>query len=299
MKHTWSVSLIVLAVFFVAQVLGLVIINNYVNHQALTQTGNVTFRQLPLGMQTPQTQGVESFITIMLAVLIGTVLALALIRFNQHSLWKIWFLVAIFVTLTVAFGSFFSETIAIVLAALFALWKVFRPNIYVHNLTELFIYGGLAAIFVNMLNILAAVLLLLFISAYDAYAVWKSKHMITLAKFQTDSKLFAGVLIPYKLPKSSMKSSKSTKTKRVKTAILGGGDIGFPLLFAGVLFKELLAKNSVSVALAEVLIVPICATLALGWLLYKGQKDKFYPAMPFISTGCFIGLAIMHFLGFL
>ena len=204
---------------------------------------------------------------------------------------------AVFITLNVAFRTFLSVQIATAAAILFAAWKIFRPNFYVHNLTEFFIYGGLAAIFVPVLNVFSIIMLLLFISAYDAYAVWKSKHMIELAKFQTKSNMFAGVIIPYKLP--SFKAHKNAPKQKVRTAILGGGDIGFPLLFAGVMLKELLISNSVMLAFEKVLIIPIFATASLGWLLYKADQNKFYPAMPFISAGCLLAFAVMHFVGFL
>jgi hypothetical protein len=39
--------------------------------------------------------------------------------------------------------------------------------------------------------------------------------------------------------------------------------------------------------------------LALLLLFVKAGKDKFYPAMPFISAGCFAGLGIVWALNFL
>lgn len=301
MKHTISVTLVVLAIFFLAQIVGLFVINNYIDHQKLQETGKLTFSNLPLNFERPELEEQTSFIYIIAAVFIGTLLALALIKFKLDFLWKIWFLVAIFVTLTVSFGAFFPEMVAIVIALVLSLWKVFKPNFYIQNFTEFFIYGGLAAIFVPVLNVFSIILLLLFISAYDVYAVWKSKHMVKLAKFQTDSKLFAGVMIPYKMPKLSLSSnaSKHVKTEKVKTAILGGGDIGFPLLFAGVLFKEMLFTNTVAMTFAKAMFVPVFTTITLGWLLYKADKDKFYPAMPFITAGCLISYVVMHFLAFI
>jgi len=109
------------------------------------------------------------------------------------NIWKMWFFIGVLIALIVAFhGLFKNQILAIVLALGFAIWKVFRPNIWVHNGTELFIYGGLEAIFVNILNVFGAFMLLLLISVYDIIAVWKSKHMVKLAKLQTKSKVFAG-----------------------------------------------------------------------------------------------------------
>lgn len=291
MKHTPSVTYIVLAVFLISQFIGLFIVDKYID-QAQLKEGKIVFSNLPLDFERPQLDEGTSFIYIMVALILGTLLALLLIRFRQINLWKVWFTIAIFTTLTVAFKPFISETLAWIAALILTLWKVWKPNFYVQNFTELFIYGGLAAIFVPVLSVFSVSMLLVLISIYDAYAVWKSKHMIKLAKFQTESKMFAGVIIPYQLPKFRAPKGPVKKIK-VRTAILGGGDIGFPLMFAGVLFRDLLLNNTASIAFAKVLIVPVLATASLGMLLYYAQKDKFYPAMPFISAGCFIALALM------
>ncbi|MBN2420743.1 hypothetical protein JXB27_00530 [Candidatus Woesearchaeota archaeon] len=299
MKHSSKITAILLMFFLCAQFIGLFVINKYIDYDSLKETGKVDFKPLPMGLESPQTAGAESLITIIFAVLIGTALALLLIKFRAGMLWRLWFLFAVFVTLSVAFNSFMPVTMAITLAVIFAFSKVFLRDFYVHNFTELFIYGGLAAIFINMIDFYVAAVLLLLISAYDAYAVWKSKHMIALAKFQTNSKLFAGIVIPYKAGEVVKTDHKKIKKVKVRTAILGGGDIGFPLLFSGAVFKELILNNSVLVSFAKISVIPLFTTLALGWLLYKADKDKFYPAMPFISAGCFAGFFVMKLIGFI
>jgi presenilin-like A22 family membrane protease len=119
------------------------------------------------------------------------------------------------------------------------------------------------------MSIFAASVLLTLISIYDAIAVWKTKHMIKLVKFQAKAKLFAGLLIPY---------------DKKKTAILGGGDIGFTLLFSGVVLTKM--------GFLSAIIVSLTTSIALFLLFIFSKKRKFYPAMPFLSIGCFIGLLI-------
>jgi hypothetical protein len=34
------------------------------------------------------------------------------------------------------------------------------------------------------------------------------------------------------------------------------------------------------------------ATLGLSYLLFSGEKKKFYPAMPYITLGIFLGLLV-------
>ena len=168
----------------------------------------------------------------------------------------------------------------------------------VQNITELFVYGGLAAIFVSLFKnpqwgVFWAFILLLIISIYDIIAVLKTKHMIKLAKFQTKSKIFAGLLVPYKkIEKPKTKMAKLKKTK-VKIAVLGGGDIAFPLIFAGAVMQKLMITNPEWIGFLKTLIIPLCVTFALLFLLIRGQENKFYPAMPFLSIGCFVGYLII------
>jgi len=177
--------------------------------------------------------------------------------------------------LHIAFAAFIPAVHSLLLALISGWYKVFKPNLYVHNLTELFVYGGLAVIFVPILNVLYGFVLLIGLSFYDMYAVWHSKHMIKMAKFQTKSGIFAGLLIPYARP------SRKGKKVKVRTAVLGGGDIGFPLIFAGTV---MVAKG-----FFPAVIVALGASASLAILLYFSQKDKFYPAMPFLTIGCAVG----------
>ncbi|MCK4589902.1 MAG: hypothetical protein KAT77_05640 [Nanoarchaeota archaeon] len=295
MKHSLKITLLLVLVFLGAQIIGLAITNSYIDVEKTTETGEAVFEDLPIGLERPEVEETTSFIWILIAVVIGTIMLLLMIKFKVGFLWKLWFFGAIWLTLLVAFGAFMPMMIAIVLALGLALWKIIRPNVYVQNLTELFVYGGLAAIFVPIMNIFAAVMMLLLISVYDMYAVWKSKHMVKLAKFQSKQKIFAGLLIPYALPKREIKK-KGRKVKeklvKIKTAVLGGGDIGFPLIFTGVILKELIEKGA-SFPFLKSLIVTVCVTGALLLLFLKSEKDKFYPAMPFITIGCLVGYAIV------
>ncbi|MBU0461242.1 MAG: hypothetical protein KJ574_01510 [Nanoarchaeota archaeon] len=293
MKHTLKITLVLLLVFLLAQVIGLAVLNQYVDRQKTEETGITTYKELPLNIQRPEIEQSQSYIFIIAAVIIGTILVLLLIRFRGEKLWKLWFFAAAALCLTIAFKAFINEYVALAAALVLAFMKVFRDNFYVHNFTELFIYGGLAAIFVPIMDLKSAIIILVLISLYDAYAVWQSKHMIKMADFQSKSKVFAGLMIPYSiadLKKQTMKRpapSKSAAKVKVETknAILGGGDIGFPLLFAGVLLK--------TYPFLQVLIVPLITSLALFMLLYFAKKDRFYPAMPFLSAGCLVGYLIL------
>ncbi|MFH1591868.1 MAG: presenilin family intramembrane aspartyl protease [Candidatus Woesearchaeota archaeon] len=260
MKHNYKVTATIILLFLAAQFIGLVIVDK------------LTGEELAFGIERPDLDKETSFIHIFLIIIIVTIVALVIARFKAVRLWKFWFFLSLTLVLTISLSAFFNQYVALFLALLGVYFRIIKPNVIVHNLSELFIYGGLAAIFVPVLSILSISILLVLIAGYDAIAVWKTKHMIRLAKFQSKLKLFAGIMIPY---------------GKKKVAILGGGDIGFPLLFAGVVVRDLGAIG---------FLVPFVVALSLFLLLYYGDKNKFYPAMPFLTAGCFVGYALVRFL---
>ena len=263
MKHRFWVICLLLLLFFLAQIIGLIVTQHYIQQD----------QALPLGIERPAMDPQTSYISLFLILLIATGIALILLHFRLFMIWKIWFLLSIFLTLVISFGVFFSSTVALVFAFVLSLWRIFKPNAIIHNLTELFIYGALAAIFVPLLNLISISILLVLISVYDYIAVRKTAHMVKLAKSQGEAKVFAGLLIPYE--------------KNV--ALLGGGDIGFPLLFSAVI----MINFNLELLDWRTYIIPFCAGLLLLALFVKGEKKKYYPAMPYVSLGCLLGLVIL------
>lgn len=303
MKHTLKVTAALVLFFFMAQFVGLLIINHYIDHKKTFETKTVEYRPLPFDIERPEVKNQStSFIYITIAILIGTLLVLLLMKFNKPFIWKFWFFLSVFFTLLIAFYAFANIYFATALALILAILKLYKPNIIIQNLSEIFIYGGLAAFVVNIFNLFAVFMLLIIISIYDFIAVFKTKHMIKLAKFQSESKVFAGLLIPYEREKISIKSEASVKSKiqssndiksKKSVAVLGGGDIGFTLIFAGAVMKDLMLHEIQLIAFLKTIVIPVFATLALLALLLKGQQNKFYPAMPILSAGCFIGYLVI------
>ena len=302
MKHTLKVTIALVLFFFMAQFTGLLIINNYIDHKKTIETKAVEWKPLPYNLERPEVKNQStSFIYITIAILIGTILVLLLIKFNKPFIWKLWFFLTVWLTLSIAFATFINNIIAAVIALVISILKLYKPNMLIQNFSEIFIYGGLAAIFVPIINLFAAFMLLILISVYDFIAVYKTKHMIKMAKFQSSSKVFAGLLVPYERggitkgisPQKSEIKKESGKSYRKSVAVLGGGDIGFTLIFAGVVMKDLMLQETVLIGFLKTLIVPVFVSIALLFLLFKGRHNKFYPAMPVLSLGCFIGYLIV------
>ncbi|OIO65279.1 hypothetical protein COY28_03540 [Candidatus Woesearchaeota archaeon CG_4_10_14_0_2_um_filter_57_5] len=288
MKHSLRVTLFLIALFLAAHLVGLVVLRSYWQPAASAAAGKPVFSDLPMGLERPDATPGESVIFIIVGVIIGTLLALWLMRFRKPIAWKLWFALAIWLALSVSFIGLFPlpGSILTALAALLAFLKVYKPSTIVHNLTEVFMYGGLAAIFVPLLSVQYAAALLILISIYDFWAVNHSGHMVKLAKMQSNASTFAGLALPYKGQKlqPAMKPLGTKAPKGEGTAILGGGDIGFSLIFSGTVMFQF--------NLLTALLCSVMAAAGLLILLTKGQSGKFYPAMPAITLGCLLGLAI-------
>lgn len=342
MKHAFKITLILIVMFLVAQFIGLGIMTSYDQHFG-PSAQKARQEAIDKGMPLPPEPGISVIketippkaelntpvdvarviTSIVIAIIIATALFFLLSRIRVTVVLRAWFAFVVFICLSIAFSLalypvanipagklVLADVIAVPLAVILTFYKIIKRNMFVHNFTELFIYPGLAVIFLPLLNVLAASILLVAISIYDMWAVWKSKYMIRLAKFQINTmKIFTGFFVPYvgrkdkvkiqrmqtlaktKRAKKGEKQKRKTFNVKVQIAALGGGDVAFPLIFAGTI---LLAFGFLAAT-----ITVLCTTLALGLLLWFSKKGRFYPAMPFLSAGCFLGLIIvllMHFL---
>lgn len=296
MKHTLKITFVLLAMFIITQFIGLYVVNHY----------SIQGEKLPYGMETPKIEKEADFWTIFPSLIFAFVIAISLLilltKFKAEFILRLWFFVVIILALGIALNAplsslKYSSLIAFLIAAPLAFIKIFRRNLIVHNITELFIYPGIAAVFVPILNIWTIIILLILISIYDMWAVWHSGIMQKMAKYQIQKlNVFSGFFVPYaskkvmdnikNMKKNLSKKQLEKKKIRVNVAILGGGDVVFPIITAGVMLKFL--------GFFPALFVIIGATLGLSYLFFFAEKRKFYPAMPFITSGIFVGMILAY-----
>jgi len=311
MKHDIKPTLILIILFFSAQMIGLFLLKNITTKEVVGGEIIITVSE-PTGGRPQFENESQGFVYILSMILLGTGILLILIKFKLYKIWKGWFFLAIGGSIFFAFETVLPQTVALVLSFVIAYLKLFKPNAIIHNVSEVFMYSGLVIMISPIFNLLWATLLLVAISIYDVIAVWKSRHMVKMATVMSEQKMFAGMLVPYSKKKEISKKSlavpapkkTSTNTKvrmnipsgfgeDTRSAILGGGDIAFPMIFAGNVMTHLLNIGySLNQSYFLSLFVSLFSGIALAFLLIFSKKDKFYPAMPFISLGCFIGYAV-------
>ena len=324
-KHKLSITIILLSIFLLTQFIGLFVVNAYTPITITdSETGELTIspdNNLPFGLQTPEDEQ-PTFYNLIFAFAIAFAVIFILMKYKWKTVIRVWFFIVTILALGISLYAFLKYTtlanyttlaiiaiVAIAIAIPLAFLKIFRTNVYTHNLTELLIYPGIAAVFVPILvkpaattfigKIWPIVALLILISIYDAWAVWKSGLMQKMAKFQMEElKIFGGLLIPstskkikaqikkikqkYKGKKIPAKLKK--KKFKVSLAILGGGDIIFPIITAGVFLRTF--------GLIPALFVIAGAFIALTYLFTITKKGKAYPAMPYITAGIFIAIVL-------
>ncbi len=313
MKHKISVTLVILLIFFIAQTFG--ILTFAYDAKVFVSEGDVTITHPDTAIgERPTQTNLSLIIWISIGVAIGTVLVLLLAKFKQTKIWAVWYTLAIFICIATTLGVFIdSKMIVFAISAILSGIKVWKREGILANTIEILVYSAIAIIVSPLLNVFWAIILLLGISVYDFVAVRLSKHMVTLAEFQKGTKLFAGIQIGYNAQESkdeqskvkrsaktakrsdnglsSNRESKNKDEKEHKTAILGGGDIAFPLILNATYFHYVLSITAIkSISVLICLIVVLFQTLALFFLFWISKKGKYYPAMPYLTFGSIVGL---------
>jgi len=307
MKHNIKITTILLCMFLLTQFIGLYVVSQYMPEKQTifnNQTNSTQVIQnyseankVPYGMQ-PEEGAKPNFFSIIISFVFAISLVLIIMKYKWKLLIRTFFFIVITIAIAITINSILknyvslnnSIYISLAIAFVFSLAKAIRPSFVIHNFTEFLIYPGIAPMFVILFTPLTMIIMLIIISIYDMWAVWHSGIMQKMAKFQIEEVgIFGGFFIPYLTKKvkekiALLKKSKSKKKIKMSIAMLGGGDIIFPIITAGVFLRDTNIYASLAVILG--------AFLGLLFLLFFSEKKKFYPAMPFITAGIFLGLLI-------
>lgn len=235
-----------------------------------------------------------SFFNFVLSFGLATVFILLVIRYFKtkpfkEKIYKFLFIFTSFFAGIIFFGAFFPELISLILISLLIFWWVKMPNVLNQNLLIIFGIAGMAGLLGLSLNPKVMILILILFSIYDFIAVYKTKHMVEMAKEMVEQKVILGFVIPLNFH-SFKESLINVEPGKGKFLILGGGDVAFPLLFSvSLLSKGIL--NSLIVA-----IFSLFGLFANFYLFIKQKERKPIPALPLISLFSIIGyLIILNF----
>lgn len=194
--------------------------------------------------------------------------------FGFLSLWGTFFILSLWVEFSMA------VTISLVLVALVFYYR----NVLLNNIAMLLAVPAAVINLAISINLDTAVLFLLGLTIYDYIAVYKTKHMVYMAKSMIRQGLVFGFVFPKKTEYLNSKLPQVVGEKsKEKAFVMGGGDIALPLLFVTTIMKyNLQAAFFVSFF--------AFAGLFLSFAIFYMQKDKQpIPALPPIALMCFIG----------
>ncbi len=176
------------------------------------------------------------------------------------------------------------DIFALFLMGILIFWWFKKPTILVHNLCIIFGIAGAGSILGLRLEPLIVVALLIIFSIYDFIAVYKTKHMVKMAKEMIEMGAILALIVPSKI--SGFKADLKKVEPGGKFLILGGGDIVFPLL---------LCVSLVSEGILNSLIIALFALFGLFfsfWIFASQKIRKPIPALPPIALFLIIGFLI-------
>jgi len=182
------------------------------------------------------------------------------------------------------------------LAVIFGVTWLFWARVWLHDLLLVVTLSGASAVFGYLFAPLTFVIFMLIIAVYDVLAV-RFGFMVWMADKLSDIDTLPAFIFPRKLRDflisvRSVRVGELTKQKAAEReySILGGGDIGIPLMLAAsVLYQTGLESGIIIGAFAFVGLMG-AYLVQLFW-----YKDKPVPALPPIALACLAGYLVVHY----
>ena len=157
-------------------------------------------------------------------------------------------------------------------------------NVFTHNLVMILTISGIGASVGLLFEPVSVVYLLIAFSFYDIISVYKTGHMIKLAKAMMESRAIFGFVIPEEGRSTRDKISQVTPGQGFM--ILGSGDVVFPLL---------LSVSLLSISIFQACVVAIFSVVGLFLMhtIFNNQKTRRpMAALPPISLMAICGYLV-------
>lgn len=281
---------------------------------------------LSAGFQAFQNPGdVSNALVYIVAVLVFTAIILLLVRYRRQNLVRYIILASVLITVgfvlvlpyyyLLAVLPFFvidantAANVASLLAfgtGVLVTWILVKfPEWYVVDSVGLVTAAGVTAILGVSFSILPALLLLIALACYDAWAVYGTKHMVTLADEVTSQRLPVLLVIPkergYKLAQQPRLKDALAKGEEREAMFIGLGDLIIPGMLS---VSALVTLENAFPGLTSWGGLPASLLVALGTLLgslagftvlmrfvLKGNPQA---GLPLLNSGAIAGLFLFH-----
>jgi len=221
----------------------------------------------------------------LLAFGIGTAIVLGLIRIMHGGfLLRLFFLFALFSGTLITTSVFIPDAWAIIFSLSLVSFYVVWPRVWFHNLILILTLPGIAALLGASLNPWTAVLILIIMSVYDYVAVYKTKHMVRMAKAMISGRAIFAMIFPEHWP--GFLSRLSDAHPGEGFMMLGTGDFVFPLIMTA-------SAYAISPIAAWLVFIFVLIGLLLMHLIFVSQKTRRpMPALPPLAAFAILGFLL-------
>jgi presenilin-like A22 family membrane protease len=238
------------------------------------------------------------------AILVFTFVILAIAKWGKKSLIRAIILGAVGLTVSYVVYPVLAITlgwasnpalvvaVAAAIAAVAALY--WHPEWYVIDLVGLLVAGGTAAIFGISLGIVPVVILLVGLAVYDAIAVYRTKHMLSLADTVIELRLPVLLVIPkvahYRFRQEQAKVKEAgPETKGEREAMfMGLGDLVMPTILVVSALQFPQTGWGALPALGAAVGTLVGYAVLMGYVL-KGRPQA---GLPLLNGGAIVGFVL-------
>ncbi len=182
-----------------------------------------------------------------------------------------------------------------VLAAGATLWLFLKPEWYVIDFVGILVAAGAAAIFGISLGLVPVIVLLVGLAIYDAIAVYKTKHMLSLADSVIELRLPVLLVVPKHRGYSFLKEAAKFKeagpeNKEDREAFfMGLGDLVMPtILVVSALFYPPNGSDGRLEAIGAALGTLVGYGVLMGYVM-KGNPQA---GLPLLNGGAIVGFLV-------
>jgi presenilin-like A22 family membrane protease len=195
----------------------------------------------------------------------------------------------LYITLGWPFGQSVALAVAAAIASVVALYK--HPEWYVIDTVGILVAAGTASIFGISLGIVPVVVLLVGLAVYDAIAVYRTKHMLSLADTVIELRLPVLLVIPkvarYRFLEEQAKvkdASPETKAER-EAMFMGLGDLVMPTILVVSALQFAQPGWGPYPALGAAIGTLVGYAVLMGYVL----KGKPQAGLPLLNGGSIVG----------
>jgi len=269
-QNIWKVFIIEAFLFLLTMGLGIV--------TAFRINEIVTVKRIDI----PQIPFLQFIIQFFLATLfIYLLIHFIKLKKQKSTIFKVLFVLAVFWGGMLVINSWIPGTPSFLLMGFLIIWWWKKPLILIQDLCIMLGIAGAGSMLGLAFSPEAVIIFLIIFSIYDLIAVYKTKHMVEMAKEMIKSKAILGMIIPPDF--SGFQESLKEIKPGGRFLILGGGDIVFPLFLCSSLIPSGIF-NSLIVAFFS-----LFGLFVSFWFFVSQKKRKPIPALPPIAFFSILG----------